>query len=159
MSQNPDAENAVPSKEYIDNIIETTTDDSEHPKEIADLLSGNYALANMNSADRKYFRLLADNIKIFAEERYPPADSYMQGALGAALLDDPEYDREALTTAQKNRIETALMEMFARSSRSVGGWQQDKFSESIQTNRVEDNRDSSRSEPESSGGITGFFKK
>jgi len=112
------------------------------------LLSQDYPLANMNSADRKYFRLKSDNVKMFAEERYPPEDSIVQGELGAALLDDPDYNKRALEPQGKNRIETALMEHFSRTSRAVGGWQQDKFTENIKTNRVEDNR----AESESGGG-------
>ncbi|MDR9397413.1 hypothetical protein, partial [Pontimonas sp.] len=54
--------------------------------------------------------------------------------------------------ADVNR-EIALMGHFARSSRSVDGWQQDKFGESIQTNRVEDNR--KEEEPQSGGLLRG----
>lgn len=151
----------APSKEYIAELVRTETNDKDHPKEIGDLLAQDYPLANMNSADRTYFRLLGDNIKMFAEERFPPEDSYVQGALGAALMDDPSYSKTALNPQQKNRIETALMEHFSRTSRAVSGWQQDKFSESIQTNRVEDNRDTSanRTDGDSSGGLSGLFSK
>jgi hypothetical protein len=147
-SQPDQFEGGVPSQEYIEEIIHTSTDDHQHPKEISDLLSQDYPLANMNSADRKYFRLKSDNVKMFAEERYPPEDSIVQGELGAALLDDPDYNKRALEPQGKNRIETALMEHFSRTSRAVGGWQQDKFTENIKTNRVEDNR----AESESGGG-------
>lgn len=159
MSQNqPERRDGVVSQEYVESLVTTATDDSKHPKEIGDLLSQDYPLANMNSADRTYFRLLSDNVKLFAEERFPPEDSLVQGALGAALLDDPTFNKTALGGQQKNRIETALMEHFSRTSRAVGGWQQDKFTESIQTNRVEDNRTETNDDG-GSGGLSGLFSK
>jgi hypothetical protein len=128
-----------PSREYIRDLLQTEVD-TDMPQEVSDLLKNDYPLANMSSADREYFRLLGDNIGIFAKERFPPDESIMQGSLGAALYDDPEFQINSMDHKQRVRIETALMDHFARTSRAVSGWQQDKFSESIQTNRVEDNR-------------------
>jgi len=39
------------------------------------------------------------------------------------------------------RLQTVLLDHYARSSRGVGGWQQDKLSETINTSRVEDTRE------------------
>lgn len=130
------------SREYIRDLLVSDIDDADNPlpNSISDLLSQDYPLANLTSADRKYFRLMSANIKIFATERYPTPKSWQSGALGAALLDDPTFEREPLPSVSRTKIESALMDHFARTSRGVGGWQQDKFSESIQTNRVEDNR-------------------
>jgi hypothetical protein len=130
------------TREYIADLLASGIDDKKHPlpDSIDDLLSQDYPLANLTSADRKYFRLMSANIKIFATERYPTPKSWQSGELGAALLDDPEFEREPLTPVRRTKLESALMDHFARTSRGVGGWQQDKFSESIQTNRVEDNR-------------------
>jgi|AKVG01.1.fsa_nt_gi hypothetical protein len=133
---------ADPSREYINDLLRTDIDDRDNPlpNSVNDLLANDYPLANLTSADRKFFRLMAENIKIFAKERYPAQNSYQQGVLGAALLDDPTFEREAMSDVSSVKIESALMDHFARTSRGVRGWQQDKFSESIQTNRVEDNR-------------------
>ena len=147
----------VPSQEYVEEIIRSKTKDSQHPPEIEDLLSEDYPLSNTTSADRKYFRLKAANIVMYAHERYPPKESILQGVLGAALLDDPSYNKRSLTEIEKNRNRTALMEHFSRSSRGVGGWQQDKFSENIRTNRVEDNRE--QSDDSSGGGLSKIFKR
>jgi len=137
--------NDDPSREYIRDLLSRDIEEDEHPlpNSIQDLLSQDYPLANLTSADRKYFRLMSANIKIFSTERYPSEKSYQQGALGAALMDDPEFQREALPPVTRTKIESALLDHFARTSRGVSGWQQDKFSESIQTNRVEDNRNES----------------
>ena len=143
MSQTQTSED--PSREYIRDLLSTDVNEDQHPlpNSISDLLSQDYPLANLTSADRKYFRLMSANIKIFATERYPAEKSYQQGVLGAALMDDPDFSREPLPGVTRTKIESALMDHFARTSRGVSGWQQDKFSESIQTNRVEDNRNES----------------
>jgi hypothetical protein len=130
---------ANPSREYIADLLDTEVDDNI-PKEISDLLKNDYPLANMSSGDRQFFRLMGANIGLYAQERFPPERSLAQGVIGSALYDDPEYNKQAMNDKRKSRIETALMDHFARTSRAVGGWQQDKFAESIQTNRVEDNR-------------------
>jgi len=72
---------------------------------------------------------------------------------GACLLEDPDYQTRALTESQRNQIETLLMSHFARASRGVDGWQQDKLNESVQTKRVEDNR----REQQQGGLIGGLF--
>src|SRR6056297_2677418 len=140
MSQTQTSED--PSREYIRDLLSTDINEDQHPlpNSISDLLSQDYLLANLTSADRNYFRLMSANIKIFATERYPWPKSWQTGARGAAVLDDPAFEREPLPSVARTKIESALMDHFARTSRGVGGWQQDKFSESIQTNRVEDNR-------------------
>ncbi|WP_182013503.1 hypothetical protein [Haloquadratum walsbyi] len=139
------------SKEYLENLLESEVNDGRLPAEIEDLLSSDYPLANLTSADREYFRLLSDNISIFMRENHPPRESFAQGDLGAA--DDPSYQRESIENEEVVRIETGLLTHFARSSRGVDGWQQDKNSETIQTSRVEDNR-----EREKQGGVGGLFK-
>lgn len=159
MSQRDSDPDSVPSQEYIEEIVGTSTDDAQHPREISDLLSQDYPLANMTSADRTFFRLKSDNVRLFTAERYPPEESVVQGEIGAALLDDPSFDKTSLDNQSQNRIETALMEHFSRTSRAVGGWQQDKFTENITTNRVEDNRSRADEDQSSSGGVTGLFKR
>jgi hypothetical protein len=131
-----------PSREYINDLLRTNIDDDDDPlpNSMMDMLANDYPLANLTSADRKFFRLMAENIKIFSKERYPSQKSFQRGALGAALMDDPQFEREPLSDISSTKIESALLDHFARTSRGVSGWQQDKFSESIQTNRVEDNR-------------------
>jgi len=114
-----------------------------------ELLSRDYALANLSSADREHFRYKADNIALYAEERLPDTDSWFTGMTGYALTNDPDFQADDVTELAEVNREIALMSHFARSSRSVDGWQQDKFGESIQTQRVEDNRQ----QEEDKGGI------
>jgi hypothetical protein len=127
------------NREYVSDILEADVSDGRLPTELADMLDQDYPLANLTSADRKFFRLMSENIEFYAEERYPREDSIHAGVLGAALTDS--YDVvEAIPNVGKSRNETALLDHYARTSRAVDGWQQDKFGETIQTNRVEDNR-------------------
>jgi hypothetical protein len=65
----------------------------------------------------------------------------MTGVVGQALLEDPSYDGRSLSRQERVRLQTVLLDHYARSSRGVGGWQQDKLSETINTSRVEDARE------------------
>jgi len=142
MSQQP--QQLAPERmrpEYVDAIVDTDLEDNTLPEPILDLLNKDFPLANIRAGDREYFRVLADNIKMYARELYAPPESRMTGTVGQALLEDPSARIKSLTREERVRIETVLMDHFARSSRGVGGWQQDKLSETINTSRVEDNRD------------------
>jgi len=112
------------------------------PSEVRGLLAKDFPLSNIDRNDREYFRLLAENIVLYMRERYPPEESVMQGDVGAALLGDPSYSKEALSQRKINEVERDLLVMFSRTARGKDGWQQDKLSESIETRRVEDNRES-----------------
>jgi len=149
--QQTQEQKATADTEYVRSILSTHIEDTRLKQELKDLLSGDYALGNFTSADRQYFRLKADNIGLFVEETHPPAESWGQGLLGAALYDDPEYGMHALEDKSKIRMQTVLMDHFALTSRAVDGWQQEKFSENIQTRRMEDNRD--RDEETTLGGL------
>jgi|APHM01.1.fsa_nt_gi hypothetical protein len=139
--------------EYLSDVVEPGVErENELPPALQNLLSKDYPLANIRREDREYFRLLSENVAHYVREQFPPEDSLIQGELGAALLEDPEYDVSAKTTGQINQYETILMDSFARTSRGEAGWQQEKFTESIQTRRVEDNR-----EEEDSGFLGGMF--
>ena len=127
-----------PTREYVNDILDT--DVGAVSREMRELLSRDYALANLSSADREHFRYKADNIALYAEERLPDTDSWFTGMTGYALTNDPDFQADDVTELAEVNREIALMSHFARSSRSVDGWQQDKFGESIQTQRVEDNR-------------------
>lgn len=137
--QHPPTAPATTQREFLEDIVETGIND-ELPTPVRNLLAKDFPLANIRRADREYFRLLSENIALYVAEQFPPEDSLVQGDLGAALLEDPEYRTEALSDRHKNEIETLLMTSFARTSRGEGGWQQDKLAENIQTRRVEDNR-------------------
>jgi len=128
-----------PTREYVNDILSSEV--GVVTEEMRELLSRDYALGNLSSGDRQYFRFKADNIALFSEERLPDQDSFFNGLTGIALMNDPDFSvNDQSELAEVNR-EIALMGHYARSSRSVDGWQQDKFGESIQTQRVEDNRE------------------
>ncbi len=140
-----------PGAQYLQEVVEPGVDE-QLPTGIKNLLSKDYPLANIRRSDREYFRLLSENIAHYVREQFPPEDSLVQGDLGAALLEDPDYNTYAKTIEDTNQIESVLMDAFARTSRGEGGWQQEKFTENIQTRRVEDERE------EDSGGIfSGVF--
>src|SRR6056297_1211146 len=129
-----------PTREYVNDVLDTTVDDGTLPPQLRDLLVNDFPLANLNGADRQYFRLYSENVGLMTDEAYPPQESYAQGSIGSACYGDPDYNAHARDTITSIKTETALLDHFARTSRAVNGWRQDKFSESIQTSRVEDNR-------------------
>jgi hypothetical protein len=138
-----------------DEVIEQLGDtgiDEPTQNSIADLLSEDYVFANIKTTDREYARLLAKNIVHLSKCRHPPEDSHVSGAARAVLRGDIDDEIEPMDKCDKNQIESLLLGMFFRTSRSVGGWQQDKLSEQIQTRRVEDNRGA-----ESDGPLGGIF--
>lgn len=137
-----------PTQEYLNEVLRSGVD-SDVP-ELQTLVSRDFGLANMSKAGRRWLRYHSDNIDLFSEEGYPDHESYVSGLLGNALLQDPEFTDQDPQHAQEVKRDLALMAHHAMTSRSLEGWQQDKFGESIQTNRVEDNR---REEEPQSGGL------
>jgi hypothetical protein len=141
-----------PSKEYLNDVLRSEV--GELPEEMRELLGRDYALANISTGDRQHFRYKADNIALYSEERKPDQHSFFSGLTGKALTNDPDFEVNDPTELADVNREIALMGHFARSSRAVEGWQQDKFGESIQTQRVEDNR---QPEEEKRKGIRRFL--
>ena len=146
------------SAKYLREVVDSEQS-TEMPDAVADMLEKDSPLANLRRADREYFRLLADNVSMYTRERFPPKGSLIQGDVGACLLEDPDYDTEALDEQQRNRIETAILAHFARSSRGVAGWQQDKLNESVQTKRVEDARGVEDQSTEKRGILSRIFSR
>lgn len=110
----------------------------KHAQSVVNLLSEDFVLGNVRTTDREYARLLAENIALFVAEEYPPEESSMQGRRRGALLRDPSDTRAALTQKKKNELESILLATFFRTSRSEGGWQQDKIADQTQVKRLED---------------------
>lgn len=147
-----------PTKEHFNDLVEAKGYE-ELPEPVQDLLETDMVLSKIDSDDRRYLRLLAENVVHFTEEMYPPEKSLIQGEVGAALSEDPEYDKRALTPQEKAEIEAALLTYFTRISRSQQGWQQDKLNEGIQTQRLEDERESGSSSGSSGGILSKIFKR
>lgn len=135
--------------EHFNDVVESDFGESL-PDPVAHLLGKDFALSKINTDDREYLRLLAENVMHYSEELYPPKESLIQGDVGAALLEDPSYDMHALDDRRKAEIESLILSYFTRISRSQSGWQQDKLNEGIQTKRVEDDR-----EEEGGNGVLG----
>jgi len=117
----------------VENGIESPVADA-----VTDLLDREFALGNISNEDRRYARLMAENVVLLLEEQYPPTDSQLQGSKRAAYLNDVTEQSTAIGESTKTQLRTLLLAAFFRTSRSVDGWQQDKLSESITTQRRED---------------------
>jgi len=110
----------------------------QHAQSIVNLLSEDFVLGKVRRSDREYARLLAENVALFAVEDYPPQRSSVTGMAGAALLGQPDNMKEPLPAGKKNELESILLASFFRTSRSEGGWQQDKLADQTQVKRLED---------------------
>jgi len=110
----------------------------DHAEAVRDLLSQDFLLSNLREKNIRYIRLLAENVALYASCDLPPAESALKGPAAAALLSDPEAaDLKPMTPKERDRVESVMLAFFARVSRSVDGWQQDKLSEQIITQRQE----------------------
>lgn len=137
--------------EYFEDVVESGVAEKDIPIPIRNLLSKDFPLSKIDSADREYLRLLAKNVYHYARETRPPEESLLQGDVGAALLEDPDYQMQAIPETTKAEIESSPLTFFARVSRGQKGWQQDKLNEGIQTQRLEDERN----EDDGDGGVLG----
>lgn len=139
--------------EYFEDVVESGVDAKDIPTPIRNLLSKDFPLSKIDNADREYLRLLSKNVYHYARETRPPEESLLQGDVGAALLEDPDYKMEAIPEPLQAEIESSPLTFFARVSRGQSGWQQDKLNEGIQTQRLEDERN----EDDSGGVLGGIF--
>jgi hypothetical protein len=154
MSSNPNQQQQARelNKDWAESILETGVPDGRIPQPVANMLSDDFALGNLDPGEREYYRLLAENILLFVEEEHPPEDSLIQGWLGAALLEDETQRRAALSQRKKTELESILLDAHSRTSRGIEGWQQDQFSKSTSVQRVEDDR-----QQEEESGLSGLF--
>ena len=110
----------------------------DHAEAVRDLLSQDFLLSNLREKNIRYIRLLAENVALYASCDLPPAESALKGPAAAALLSDPEAaDLKPMTPKERDRVESVMLAFFARVCRSIDGWQQDKLSEQIITQRQE----------------------
>lgn len=144
----PAAPGLTNREEFVEKVTETGIQ-QDVAKSVHNLLADEGVLSNIREADREFARLHAENVVKYVEAMHPPADSHVQGNLRRAYLGDLEDGRKALDDATVANFRSVLLGAFFRYSRSIEGWQQDKFSEQIQTRRVEDKRE------QESGGLLG----
>jgi len=147
-TQQPEMPALTEKQDVIEQLTETGVSEPVADS-VADLLAQDYAIAKIKEHDREYARLIAENIVTYVRCQHPPQGSMVQGPLRMALTGDMTDGTTALSDKQQTQLKSTLLAMFFRTSRSVGGWQQDKFSEQIQTRRVEDERG------DDDGGIAG----
>jgi superfamily II helicase len=110
----------------------------DHQEAVRDLISQDFLLSNLDNTDVRYIRLLAENIALYASCQAPPTESGLQSEVAAGLMADPDAaDLEPMSPSDKDRIESVMLAFFSRVCRSRDGWQQEKLSEQIVTNRME----------------------
>jgi len=140
-SNQPPGATGVDPRAMLSQLSQAGVDDA-HARAVADLLSHDFILGNIHRAGLDYLRLLSQNIALFAQEGFPRGESIVRGDVAAGLLEDPDMgDLKPMSPADRDRMETALLAFFIRTTRSYDGWQQDKLSEQIVTRRIEEVED------------------
>lgn len=127
-------------EEFVEQVTNTGIE-ADTATAVHNLLSDESVLGNIKTADREFARLHAENVVKYVEAMHPPEASRVQGRLRRAYCGDLDDGREAIDDATLANFRSILLGSFFRFSRSIDGWQQDKFGEQIQTRRVEDARD------------------
>jgi hypothetical protein len=127
-------------EEFVEKVTKTGLDE-DTATAVHNLLADEGVLGNIKDADREYARLHAENVVKFVESMHPPDESHVQGTVRRAYLGDMDDNRTALDDATMANFRSVLLGAFFRYSRSIDGWQQDKFGEQIQTKRIEDERE------------------
>jgi hypothetical protein len=127
-------------EEFVEKVVETGIDE-DVATAVHNLLSDEGVLGNIRQADREYARLHAENVVKYVEAMHPPQGSQVQGMVRRAYLGDLSDGRDAIDDATLANFRSILLGAFFRYSRSIDGWQQDKFGEQIQTKRIEDERE------------------
>jgi len=136
----PAAPGLTNREEFVDKVTETGIS-QDVATAVHNLLADESVLGNIREADREFARLHAENVVKYVEAMHPPKESHVQGELRRAYLGDLTDGREAIDDATLANFRSILLGAFFRYSRSIDGWQQDKFGEQIQTQRLEDRRD------------------
>jgi len=96
----------------------------------ANLLAKEFKLGNITASDRRAVRYLAKNIVEYVDCEHPPEDSNLQGPYRAGLSGDmSERTVRALSPSDKIKLESAIMSFDFNTSRSEGGFQQQKMAD------------------------------
>jgi hypothetical protein len=139
-SPDPAAPALTNREEFVEQVTNTGLSE-DVATAVHNLLADEGVLGNIRQADREFARLHAENVVKFVEAMHPPRSSNVQGTVRRAYLGDMDDGREALDDATLANFRALLLGAFFRYSRSIDGWQQDKFGEQIQTKRIEDRRE------------------
>jgi len=135
----PAAPGLTNREEFVDKVTDSGIDE-DVATAIHNLLADEGVLSNIRQADREFARLHAENVVKYVEAMHPPKESHVQGTLRRAYTGELGDGRSAIDDATLANFRSILLGSFFRFSRSIEGWQQDKFGEQIQTQRLEDRR-------------------
>lgn len=144
----PAAPGLTNREEFVEKVTDTGIDE-DVATAVHNLLADEGVLSNIRHADREFARLHAENVVKYVEAMHPPRESNVQGTVRRAYTGELSDGKTAIDDATLANFRSILLGSFFRYSRSIDGWQQDKFGEQIQTQRLEDRRD------EGNGGILG----
>jgi len=105
------------------------------------LLSRDFVLANLSSAEVNEMRWLSRNLALRVFALHPSKESYLTGEWRKFVLDEPDQGLKPLTDSQRTKIHNFILGYIARVSRSKGGWQQEELSSQYQVSEIRNDDD------------------
>lgn len=129
-------------EEYLEKLSESSLNEGTASM-LGNLLSRDFVFGYMESAEVNEIRWLARNLQLKVEDMHPRSESDFTGTYRKVVADEARQTLEPLDDAQRAEMFTFIMGVIARASRSKDGWQQDKFTESVNVSEVRDNQSDS----------------
>ena len=114
------------SQQFIESLTSTSLD-AATISHLQNLLSKDFVLGKLNSAEKDELKWLMRNIWLRVKRMHPPEESYVKGEFRKVLHDDPKDGLRPLSDRQEEEIWHVILGVFARVSRSHDGWQQEEF--------------------------------
>jgi hypothetical protein len=121
--------------EHFDDLVEAGIPE-DTVKHLESLLSRDFVLANLSSAEVNEMRWLARNLSLRVFALHPSKESHLTGEWRKFVLDEPDQGLKPLTDSQRTKIHSFILGYIARVSRSKGGWQQEELSSQYQVSEI-----------------------
>lgn len=137
LSQQQRPGDAVPNKEYLQEITDNQLDGATYEL-LQNLFSHDFVLSNLEGAEVTEQKWLARVVARKAKRMHPGSESFATGDSRAVIFEDSSAALEPLSPHQESLIDQAVLQFLTRPPRSRGGWQQDEVSKQLKVSKVED---------------------
>lgn len=119
-------------------IVAPDIDDRRVPPELANMISRELPLANLEDAEVNEVRWMSRAIELWIRSMHPPGESVMQGRTREILGRDPDDGLTALSHDDELGIRQLAETLAIRATRGRDGWQQKQFRTSYAVSEVVD---------------------
>lgn len=127
-------------EEHFNELIEAGIPE-ETAYHLRSLLSKDFVLSNLSSAEVKEMKWLARNLSLRVFAMHPPKESALTGDLRKFVFDDPTQALEPLSDQQRAEIRAFILGYISRVARAKDGWQQDEISKQYKVSETRHKED------------------